>query len=73
MKYSVDKIEDNVVTLENISDCTIINIDKNIIDYEVEEGDILLFDGKNYIKDDLTKEERIKRIREKMMKLKKGE
>ena len=70
MKYAVDKIEDNVVTLENISDCSITNIDKNIISYEVKEGDILLFDGKNYIKDDLSKEERIKRIREKMMKLK---
>lgn len=70
MKYAVDKIEDNVVTLENISDCSITNIDKNIIGYEVKEGDILLFDGEKYIKDDLSKEERIKRIREKMMKLK---
>lgn len=70
MKYAVDKIEDNIVTLENISDCSITNIDKNIIGYEVKEGDILLFDGKKYIKDDLSKEERIKRIREKMMKLK---
>lgn len=71
MKYAVDKIEDNIVTLENIIDGSKKNILLKDITFNIIEGDILMFNGKKYIKDDNLKNERLKKIQEKMNRLRK--
>lgn len=71
MKYAVDKIEENIVTLENIETGELIIIDDiNILPIGVKEKDILRYENNEYKKDELSKEERIKIIREKMNLLK---
>lgn len=69
MKYAVDRIDNEVATLESIIDGSKINIMIKDISFDIKEGDILVFDGKKYFKDDKLKNERIKSIREKMNRL----
>ena len=46
-KYSVDRIEENIIVLENIENKEIIEINKCELDFEVVDGNILkLVDGK---------------------------
>lgn len=46
-KYSVDRIEENIIVLENIENKEIIEINKCELDFEVVDGNILkLIDGK---------------------------
>lgn len=69
MKYAVDRIDNEVATLESIIDGSKINIMIKDISFDIKEGDILVFDGEKYFKDDKLKNERIKNIREKMNRL----
>lgn len=69
MKYAVDRINNEVATLESIIDGSKINIMIKDISFDIKEGDILVFDGEKYFKDDKLKNERIKSIREKMNRL----
>ena len=70
MKYSIDKIEDNIVVLESLEDKSIKEIDKKILDFNVKEKDILIYKDNKYYKDDNLKNERIKLLQEKLNKLK---
>ena len=46
-KYSVDRIEEEIIVLENIENKEIIEINKCELDFEVVDGNILkLVDGK---------------------------
>ena len=46
-KYSVDRIEEDIIVLENIENKEIIEINKTELDFEVVDGNILkLVDGK---------------------------
>ena len=46
-KYSVDRIEEDIIVLENIDNKEIIEINKSELDFEVIDGNILrLVDGK---------------------------
>ena len=46
-KYSVDRIEEDTIVLENIENKEIIEINKSELDFEVVDGNILkLVDGK---------------------------
>ena len=46
-KYSVDRIEEDIIVLENIENKEIIEINKCELDFEVVDGNILkLVDGK---------------------------
>ena len=46
-KYSVDRIEEDIIVLENIDNKEIIEINKCELDFEVFDGNILkLVDGK---------------------------
>ena len=46
-KYSVDRIEEDIIVLENIENKEIIEINKSELDFEVIDGNILkLVDGK---------------------------
>lgn len=73
MKYSVDRIEGDIVVLENLETRKIINEEISLFDFEVRDGNIVSFrDGKYYLEQ---KEEEEKRrcLRERLNKLKKVE
>ncbi len=72
MKYSVDKIENDIVVLEDIETKEKINVNKKEIPFIVNEKDILRYKNNEYIKDNDLKDKRIKMLREKMERLKKG-
>ena len=69
-KYSVDRIEEDIIVLENIDNKEIIEINKSELDFEVIDGNILrLVDGKFV----LVKETEVKRkesLRERLNRLK---
>ena len=70
MKYAVDRIEGNIIVLENINTKEIKEINKKSISFKVNDGDILVLKNNKYYKDDKSKEERLKIIKEKLDKLK---
>ena len=54
--FTVEKIEDNIVTLEDRNKNTFFNIEKKLLPNNIKEGDILdLKDNKYIINEDLTK------------------
>lgn len=71
MKYAVDKIENDIVVLENIKTGEIINESKDNISINVKERDIIIFRDGKYFFDDIEKLKRINMLREKMNRLKK--
>lgn len=69
-KYSVDRIEENIVVLENIENKEIIEINKSELDFEVVDGNILkLVDGK-FVLDKETEVSRKESLRERLNRLK---
>lgn len=72
MKFSVDRIEKDIVVLENIENSEIINVKKEYLPKEIKELDIVFYDGKDYFLDNSEKINRIKRIKEKMENLRDG-
>ena len=70
MKYSVDRIENNIIILQDLDTKEIKNIRKSDINFKVSDGDVLIYKNNKYIKDDLLKDDRLKLIHEKMNKLK---
>lgn len=57
--YTVEKIEDNMVVLENRNNNELINIEKKLLPNNIKEGDILDFINNKYIiNDKLTNEKR---------------
>lgn len=73
MKYAVDKIEDDIVLLENIINGEKIMVKKEDFLFPVKETDIVIKKDDAYIKDDKEKEDRIKDIKAKMEALRKKE
>ena len=71
MKYSVDKIENDIVILEDLDNGNIKEESISIFNFKVKEKDILLFNNNVYIKDDNEKTNRINMLREKMNRLRK--
>lgn len=71
MKYAVDRVEGNTIVLENIETKEIREIDKNKLNYEVDDGDILFYKNNKYYRDEKTKRDRLKIIQEKLDRLKK--
>lgn len=72
MKYAVDRIEGNIIILENIETSEKIEI-STIEGMDAKEGDILIYENNTYRKDDTIKEERLNTIKEKMDKLRSDE
>lgn len=70
MKYAVDRIENNIVVLENIDTCEIIEIDKNNLPENIHEGSIIVNDNNKYIIDEITEEEKRQSLRNRLDKLK---
>ncbi len=73
MKYAVDRIENDIVVLENIENNKIINVELSRMPRKVKEGDILVFKDNCYALDNNEKKIRLNRIREKMQRLKDSE
>jgi len=73
MKYAVDKVEDDIVLLENIINGEKKEIKKECFSFSVKETDIVLFENGIYKKDNKEKNERIKVIKAKMEALRKKE
>lgn len=70
MKYSVDRVEDNIIVLQNINTKEIIEINKKDINFKVVDGDIIIFKDNKYIKEERLKEDRLRLIQEKLNKVK---
>lgn len=73
MKYAVDKVEDDIVLLENIINGEKKEIKKECFSFPVKETDIVIEKDGVYLKDDKEKEDRIKVIKAKMEALRKKE
>lgn len=50
-EFSVDRIEENIIVLENRENGEIINIEKSKLPFKVQEGDILKYVSGRYILD----------------------
>ncbi len=70
MKYSVDRIEDNIIILQDLDTKEIKEVLKKDIGIRVKDGDILVYKDNKYKKDNKLKEDRLKLIQDKMNKLK---
>jgi hypothetical protein len=70
MKYCVDRIEDNIIILQDLDTKEIKEVLKKDIGIRVKDGDILVYKDNKYMKDNKLKEDRIKLIQEKMNRLK---
>ena len=73
MKYAVDKVEDDIVLLENIWNGEKITVKKECFSFPIKETDIVIKKDGAYLKDDKEKEDRIKMIKAKMEALRKKE
>lgn len=72
MKYAVDRIEDNIVVIEDINTKEKKEIEKSLLPQDIKEGRILTYENNEY-KLDLTEEEiRRKKIQERFNRLKKN-
>ena len=63
-KYTVDRIEDGIVTLEK-ADLTHVDCKESDFSFTVKEGNILIFDGEEFRLDTAEEEAARKRILEK--------
>ena len=70
MKYAVDKLEDNIVVLENLDTKEIKNVELSKFDFNIKEKDIIIYKNNKYIKDDKLKQDRLKLMQEKLNKVK---
>ena len=69
-KYSVDRIEEDIIVLENIDNKEIVEVNKTELDFEVVDGNILkLVDGK-FVLDQETEVRRKESLRERLNRLK---
>lgn len=71
MKYAVDRIENDIAVLENLSDGSILKIKVNLLPTGITERDIVVESENSFLLDLKEKDNRLRRIREKMDRLKK--
>lgn len=69
MKFAVDRIEDNIVVLENIETNELMSVDITLLPSSIHEGSILTFINNTYIEDNDEEEKRRKMIEERFMRL----
>lgn len=73
MKYAVDRVENDVVILQNLYDGSMKEEKKETFPFKIKEKDIVIKQEDGYVLDLNAKKERIKLIKEKMNKLKSKE
>ncbi len=71
MKYSVDKIENNIVTIESLEDKTKKEILLEELPENIKEGTILTFENEVYKKDEVLEQERRSSLKSRFDKLRK--
>lgn len=69
--YTVDRIEDDIVILENRNNNTMIEVDIQEFDFDINEGDILDYIDNKYLKNIEKTENKKKDIRSRFDRLKK--
>ena len=72
MKYAVDRIEENIVVLENLDDKTKIELKKEELPKEIKDGTILVFKDNKYELDLEKEKNRRQSILERFNRLKKN-
>ena len=72
MKYSIDRIEGDVVILDNIETDEIIEVSKSMFDFEVKEGNIVSLVGNKYVLDFNEEVRRRSSLRERMERLRRN-
>ena len=72
MKYAIDRIEGEIVVLENLENNQKVEISKNLIE-DAKEGDILIYENGAYRKDEKDKKERLTSIKDRMSSLRSDE
>lgn len=70
MKFVVDRIEEEIIVLENIENKNLINIEKKQLNFAVNEGNVLIKKNEQFFLDEETEKTRRKKIQEKFAKLK---
>lgn len=70
MKYAVDRIEENIVVLENISSGEIVNEDIKKLPKNIKEGNILTRENDKYTLDLDTEKDRREDFRSRLERLK---
>ena len=73
MMYSVDKIENDVATIENLLTKELINVKLKDLPNNVKEKGVLKYDGNSYMLDESLKEKRTRMLKDKMELLRKKE
>lgn len=71
MKYAVDRIENDIAVLENLNDGDILEVKVDLLPAGIKEKDIVVKKENSFLLDEKGKDDRLRRIREKMNKLKK--
>lgn len=71
MKYAIDRIENNIVVLENIETGEITDVNKDILPSSIQEGNILIYYENKYYLDKEYEKLRRNMILEKFNRLKK--
>lgn len=71
MKYSVDKIEEDIAILENIETKELLEVNVKLLPNDLLEGNILVYLNNNFLHDKDLEEERRKIMREKFERLRK--
>lgn len=70
MKFSVDRIIDNIAVLENLDTKELLEINIEELPENIKDGTILKLENNQYTIDDTTQKTREETIREKMERLK---
>ena len=70
MKYAVDRIEENIVVLENISSGEIVNEDIKKLPKNIKEGNILIKENDKYTLDLDTEKDRREDFKSRLERLK---
>ena len=70
MKYSVDRIEENIAVLEELDTGNIIEVPASKLPHFIADGTIVRYDNDEYVVDKDEEDIRRNRIREKLERLK---
>ena len=71
MKYAVDKIEENIVTLESLDTKEKKEVLLEVLPSNIKEGHILTYENSGYTKDEVLEQQRRTSIQDKFNRLKK--
>ena len=73
IKYTVDRIENDIVILEKYPTKEMIEIDKKILSDTIHEGSIIIYDNNKYYLDEIDESKRREEIFKKFMNLRSEE